>query len=63
MELSEKQSDLLSNLLADVAKILIASVVIGFFVPLGIGPITPEVFLVGSAMALLLTIISIYIAK
>ena len=53
MRLTSPQIDTIAKYLADVSKILIGSVVVGFFVPTSTGPISIPVFLAGSLMALL----------
>mgnify|MGYP001573244506 CR=1 FL=1 len=63
MTLNEKQIESLSGYSADISKILAASVVIGFFVPIGVGPITLPVFLIGSLITVLFLLMSIYILK
>ncbi|MEK7542410.1 MAG: hypothetical protein AAB524_01785 [Patescibacteria group bacterium] len=63
MALNEKQIENLSGYSADISKILAASVVIGFFIPVGVGPITLPAFVVGSAVTIFFLLISIYILK
>lgn len=63
MKFNQRQIDILSKYFSDLSKILIASTVIGFFVPVGVGPITMPVFLIGSATALFCLILSIKLVK
>ena len=63
MHFSQKQIDIISRYLGDVSKILLASVVIGFFIPGSIGPISVPVFLVGSATAVICLILSVKLAQ
>lgn len=63
MSFSKDQTDLISKYLSDLSKILVASVVIGFFIPTSAGPITLPVFLSGTMTALVCLILSVRLAK
>ncbi len=63
MHFTNSQIGLLSKYLSDLSKILVASVVIGFFVPTGAGPITLPVFLGGTMTAVVCLILSVRLAK
>jgi len=63
MQFTKNQIDALSKYFADLSKILIASTVIGFFIPTGAGPITIPVFITGTFVALLTLFASIRLAK
>ena len=62
MHFTKTQVDIFSKYLSDVSKILIASVVVGFFVPSGVGPISVPVFSVGSATAVIFLVLSVRLA-
>jgi hypothetical protein len=51
MQLNRTQLELVSKYLSDVSKILVASTVIGFFVPASNAPVTLPIFLLGSFAA------------
>lgn len=53
MRLNQDQLNLLAKYLADFSKILIASAVVGFFVPTGAGQVTIPVFIIGAFIAVL----------
>ncbi|MBI3261320.1 hypothetical protein HYZ64_03065 [Candidatus Berkelbacteria bacterium] len=63
MQLSEGQFKILSQYFADISKILVASVVVGFFLPSAAGQISIPVFIVGSVMAFVTLVASINIFK
>ena len=63
MKLDQDQLTLLSHYFADISKVIVASVVIGFFVPIGVGPITLPVFAVGTLVAVSFLILSIRFVK
>lgn len=61
--LNTGQIDTLSKYFSDVSKILVASTVIGFFVPTSIGLIPFSVFMVGATVAIGTLVLSIYLQK
>jgi hypothetical protein len=63
MKLNKAQLDILSRYFSDISKILVASTMLGFFVPTGVGPITITVFLVGSMIAIGFLVISVRLTK
>lgn len=63
MNLTDSQINVLSSYLADVSKILIGSVVIGFFLPTSTGAITIPVFMTGSMIAVATLWVSIIIIR
>jgi len=63
VQLNSHQLDLLSKYFADLSKILIASTVIAYFVPTGIGPITISMFLIGAITAGGFIVLSVQLAK
>lgn len=63
MEFNERQTDLLAKYFADLSKILVASTVIVFFVPTGVGPITITVFLGGFISAIGFLIFSVVLSR
>lgn len=63
MRLNQNQLEALSKYLADLSKILVASTVIGFFVPTSAGPITIPTFITGTLVALLALFAGIRIIK
>ena len=63
MKWNEGQFDLLSHYFADISKILFASVVLGFLVPIGVGPITLPIFFIGSGVAIVCLVLSIHLRK
>jgi len=63
MNLSDDQIKTLSSYLADVSKILIGSVVVGFFIPTSTGVITIPVFLIGSMVAMVTLWISVILIR
>jgi len=63
IRLNFHQLDLLSRYFADLSKILIASTVIAYFVPTGIGPITISMFLIGAITAGGFIVLSVQLAK
>ena len=62
MGFTSGQNDTLSKYFSDVSKILVGSAVVGFFVPTGVGPITTQVFVGGTAIAIVFLLISIKLA-
>lgn len=52
MRLNREQIELIAKTLADAAKLLFASSVIGFFIPGSSGVVTVATFLVGSGFAI-----------
>lgn len=63
MWLNRSQLDTLSKYFSDISKILVASIVIGFFAPVGADLITIPVFVGGSLAAIGFLIFSITIAQ
>lgn len=63
MKLNQEQVVTLSKYLADISKILVASAVIGFFIPPESGPIALATFIIGSFTALVFLTLSITILK
>lgn len=63
MNLTKNQIDTLSEYLADLSKLLFASTVLGFFVPIGTIAPTPYTFLIGSAATTASLLISIKLAE
>ncbi|TSC56560.1 MAG: hypothetical protein Greene071421_135 [Parcubacteria group bacterium Greene0714_21] len=63
MILNNQQVDALSKYFSDISKILVASTVIGFFVPTAIGSVPFSVFMVGATVAMGTLVISIYLQK
>lgn len=54
---------MLSSYLADLSKILMGSVVVGFFIPTSVGIITIPVFMFGTAAAIIFLLTSISLAR
>ncbi len=52
MRLNRDQIELIARTLADVAKLLFASSVIGFFIPGSSGAVTLLIFVIGSGCAI-----------
>lgn len=63
MKLSKEQFDILSKYLSDISKILIASTVIGFFVPSGQGLVTFPVFTIGLISAFACLVFSLQLTR
>lgn len=63
MKLNKEQLDLLSKYLSDISKILIASTVVGFFVPAGQELVTLPVFAMGSISAVACLAFSLQLTK
>jgi len=63
MKLSRVQLEALSKYFSDLSKILVASAVIGFFIPSREGIITLPIFTVGSLVAVLCLILSLNLLK
>ncbi len=63
MNLTRNQVDTLSKYLGDLSKLLFASTVLGFFVPIGTSAPTPYTFLIGSAATLASLWISVKLAE
>ncbi len=59
MELNRDQVVTLAKYFADLSKILVATTVIGFFVPSGVGPIDIPTFTFGSLTAAACLILSV----
>lgn len=63
MRLSDNQIKTLSSYLADVSKILMGSVVIGFFIPTYSGVITIPVFIFGTVATVVCLLASVSLAR
>lgn len=64
MRLTPAQLDILSKYFADVSKLLVASVVIGFFVPFeGKSLVSVSDFIVGSLVAILFLLWGVRLGK
>ena len=63
MRLNQDQIELIAKTLADVAKLLFASSVIGFFIPGSSGGVPLPAFFTGSAFAMLFFLGSIITLK
>ncbi len=63
MRLSKEQLDLLSKYLSDISKILVASTVVGFFVPAEQTLVTFPVFAMGSISAFVCLAFSIQLTR
>ena len=63
MRLNKEQIDILSRYFADISKILVASTVIGFFVPAEQILVTLPVFVMGSISAFVCLAFSIQLTK
>lgn len=59
VKLSQKQTDILSKYFADVSKLLVASVVIGFFIPSNSGSISIATFASGFLVTVVCLILSL----
>lgn len=62
-KLKREQLKLLSSYFADVSKILVGSVMVGFFIPMYATQISADAFLLGSSIASAFLILSIGLAK
>lgn len=63
MNLNKEQVDVLSKYFADISKIIVASTVIGFFIPTGIGLVTFPVFAMGLISAIACLVFSLQLNK
>ncbi|MBI3334899.1 MAG: hypothetical protein HY001_00165 [Candidatus Portnoybacteria bacterium] len=63
MKLNKGQLDILAKYFGDISKILVASAVIGFFIPPESGPITLPVFIGGLLGAVSFVIFSLTLLK
>jgi len=63
MRFDRNQFDLISKYFSDLSKILVASVVIGFFIPAGAKEVSLNVFLWGIVLAVGCFIFSVNLAK
>lgn len=63
MRLNQNQIEILSKYFSDLSKILVASTVIGFFVPVGAEPVTLPVFGTGLITAVACLVFSIRLAR
>ena len=63
MNLTQNQLELLAKYFSDISKILVASTVIGFFVPFDGNFVSIETFLLGFFMAIILIAFSTKIIK
>jgi len=61
--MSREQINLLSAYLADLSKILMGSVVVGFFIPASAVAITIPVFLIGATVAIITLLVSILLVR
>lgn len=63
MRLNKEQIIILSKYFADLSKIIFASAVLGFFLPIGVGPITILQFITGSTAAILTLLASVILMR
>ncbi len=63
MQLTDNQLDLLSKYFSDISKILVASTVIGFFVPVADVTVSTATFITGAFMALVFLSLSLRLVK
>ncbi len=63
MKFNRDQIELIAKTLADVAKLLFASSVVGFFIPGSSGAVSISAFAVGSACGVLIFIVGVATLK
>lgn len=63
MRLNHDQIELIAKTFADIAKILFASAVVGFFIPGSTGAVSIPTFIVGAAFAVGIFGISVFMLK
>ena len=63
MNFNKEQVDILSKYFADISKIIVASAVIGFFIPTETGFVTFSVFAMGLVSAIACLVFSLQLNK
>ena len=63
MQLNKEQTTILAGYFSDLSKILLSSLVIGFFIPATSGPITVSVLVGGTIVGVSFIAFSIFISK